>query len=195
MNACSAGACTPDLTTFADVTGCGTLELLSTSTTLYALGSMTGLTSYALPAGGTAVPIGAAFMGGTAFTVDATNAYVAAGKDLKRVKLADGTTDTLVSEADTIWDVAVDSGNVYYATGVNVKMVSATAAAGSAGTVAATAIDDGMAQGVTVSAGYALYASSVAPRRWPTSPPTTAASKNLRSAPPTPPGSPAHYRR
>jgi hypothetical protein len=123
---------------------------------------MSGLSSIALPAGGAPKAIAATLMGGTAFAVDATNAYVAAGKDLKRVKLADGTTDTLVTEAATIYDVAVDAGSVYYATGVNIMKVSATAAAGSAGVVAATAIDDGMAQGVTISAGYALYATGQA---------------------------------
>jgi len=163
MNACSAGKCTPDLMPFADITGCGTLELVSTATKLYVLGTMTGLSSIDLPAGGAPKPITATLMGGTAFAVDTTNAYVAAGMDLKRVKLADGTTDTLVTAAAKIFDVAVDGmGNVYYATGKDIMQVPVTATAGATGISVALSADEGTAEGVAVSAGMVLYASDQA---------------------------------
>ena len=166
MQACAGGVCTPDLTTFGDVANCGVLELLSTPTTLYALGTTSGLSSYALPAGGAATPIAATLMGGTAFAVDATNAYVAAGKDLKRVKLVGGASDVLATEAmDTIYDVSLDDmGNLYYASGATIKEIAAaaTATAPATAVVAATAIDQGKTQGVTWSAKYLLYAASEA---------------------------------
>lgn len=169
MNACAAGVCTPDLATVTEVTGCGALELVSTAMKLYALGSMTGLSSIGLPAaaGSAATPVGAGFMGGTAFAVDATNAYVAAGKDLLRIKLAAAATDMpekLATETtDTIYDVTLDgAGNLYYASGSTIKKLPVTAAAGAAGTVAATAIDQGKAQGVVWSANYLLYGASEA---------------------------------
>jgi len=170
MNACDAGKCTPDLATFGEVAGCGTLELVSTPAKLYVLSSMAGLSSIALPAGGAATPIAATLMGGTAFAVDATNAYVALGKDLKRVKLADGMTDTLTSSVDPIYDVAVDgAGMVYYATGGEkmpgvpygeIRQVSVTAAAGAAAKVVAKSADEGKGEGVAVSNGFILYASA-----------------------------------
>ena len=169
MNACAAGVCTPDLATVAEVTGCGALELVSTASKLYALGTMSGLSSTALPAaaGAAMTPIGATFMGGTAFAVDASNAYVAAGKDLLRIKLAAAATDMpekLVTETmDTIYDVALDGmGNVFYASGTTIKKVPVTAAAGSTGMLAATAIDHGQTQGITWAGGYLLYGVSVA---------------------------------
>lgn len=170
QNACAAGVCTPDLTTVTEVTGCGALELVSTATKLYSLGTMTGLATVPF-AGGAATPVGAAFMGGTAFTVDETGgfAYVAAGKDLLRVKLAAAAADAptkIVSEAtDTIYDVALDgTGGLFYASGTTIKRVAAaaTAAAGSTGVVAATAINHGETQAVTWAGGYLLYGVSVA---------------------------------
>ncbi|HEX2873500.1 MAG TPA: hypothetical protein VHP33_19715 [Polyangiaceae bacterium] len=162
-NACAAGACTPDLTTVAEVAGCGTLALVSAAGKLYVLSTMTGsLSSIALPAaaGATPTPIATGLTGGTAFAVDATNAYVATGMTVTAVKLADGTKTTLVTETAKIFDIAVDSGKIYYAVGKDVKEASATAAG--AGVSVAVSADEGEAQGVAVSAGTVLYASAAA---------------------------------
>lgn len=162
-NACAAGACTPDLTTVAEVAGCGTLALVSAAGKLYVLSTMTGsLSSIALPAaaGATPTPIATGLTGGTAFAVDATNAYVATGMTVTAVKLADGTKTTLVTETAKIFDIAVDSGKIYYAVGKDVKEASATAAG--TGVSVAVSADEGEAQGVAVSAGTVLYASAAA---------------------------------
>ncbi len=162
-NACAAGACTPDLTTVAEVAGCGSLALVSAAGKLYVLSTMTGsLSSIALPAaaGATPTPIATGLTGGTAFAVDATNAYVATGMTVTAVKLADGTKTTLVTETSKIFDIAVDSGKIYYAVGKDVKEASATAAG--TGVSVAVSADEGEAQGVAVSAGTVLYASAAA---------------------------------
>jgi len=163
MQACAAGACTPDLTTVAEVAGCGTLQLVSTASKLYVLSTMTGaLSSIALPVAAAATPtaIATGLTGATAFAVDATNAYVATGMTVTQVKLADGTKTPLVTETAKIFDVAVDAGKIYYAVGKDVKQ--ADAAAPSTGTSVAVSADEGMAQGVAVSAGTVLYASAEA---------------------------------
>jgi hypothetical protein len=161
MSACAASKCTPDLTTFGEVAGCGSLKLLSTADKLYVLSTMTGaLTSFALPAGGAAVPIATGLTGGTAFAVDATNAYVATGMTVTQVKLAGGAKTVLVTEATPIFDVAVDAGKIYYAVGKDIKQ--ADAAAPSTGVSVAVSADEGMAQGVAVSGGMVLYASNEA---------------------------------
>ena len=158
-SACAAGKCTPDLATFGEVAGCGSLKLLSTADKLYVLSTMTGeLTSFALPAGGAAVPIATGLTGGTAFAVDAMNAYVATGMTVTQVKLAGGAKTVLVTEATPIFDVAVDAGKIYYAVGKDIKQ--ADAAAPSAGVSVAVSADEGMAQGVAVSGGMVLYASN-----------------------------------
>ncbi len=159
MSACAAGKCTPDLATFGEAAGCGSLKLLSTADKLYALSTMTGtLSSFALPAGGAAVPIATGLTGGTAFAIDATNAYVATGMTVTQVKLAGGAKTVLVTEATPIFDVAVDAGKIYYAVGKDIKQ--ADAAAPSAGVSVAVSADEGMAQGVAVSGGMVLYASN-----------------------------------
>src|SRR5258707_186053 len=104
--------------------------------------------------------IGAGPPGGTAFAVDAANAYVAAGMAGTQVKLADGTKTVLVTEPGPIYDVAVDSGKIYYATGKDIKQADATTPG--VGTSVAVSADEGMAQGVAVSAGIVLYASNAA---------------------------------
>jgi hypothetical protein len=162
-NACAAGVCTPDLATVAEVTGCGSLALVSAAGKMYVLSTMTGsLSSIALPAaaGATPTPIATGLTGGTAFAVDATNAYVATGMTVTAVKLADGTKTTLVTETAKIFDIAVDSGKIYYAVGKDVKEASATAAG--TGVSVAVSADEGEAQGVAVSAGTVLYASAAA---------------------------------
>jgi hypothetical protein len=163
MNACAAGKCTPDLASFAEITGCGTLELLTApdKSKLYALSTMMGtLSSIALPTGGAATSVAIGLTGGTAFAVDATYAYVATGKTVTQVKLADGTKTVLVTEMDTIWDVAVDAGKIYYATGKNIMQASATTPG--VGASVAVSADEGVAEGLAVSAGTVLYASAAA---------------------------------
>lgn len=163
MQACAAGACTPDLTTVAEVAGCGTLQLVSTASKLYVLSTMAGtLTSIALPAAAAATPtpIATGLTGATAFAVDATNAYVTTGMTVTQVKLADGTKTVLVTETTPIFDVAVDAGKIYYAVGKDVKQ--ADAATPGTGTSVAVSADEGVAQGVAVSAGTVLYASNEA---------------------------------
>ncbi len=161
MSACSAGKCAPDLATFGEVAGCGSLKLLSTADKLYVLSTMTGaLVSFALPAGGAATPVATDLTGGTAFALDATNAYVATGMTVTRVKLADGTKTVLVTEAMPIFDVAVDAGKIYYAVAKDIKQ--ADAAAPGTGVSVAVSADEGMAQGVAVSGGMVLYASNEA---------------------------------
>jgi hypothetical protein len=163
MQACAAGACTPDLTTVAEIAGCGTLELVSAAGKLYVLSTMTGtLSSIALPAAAAATPtpIATGLTGGTAFAVDATNAYVTTGMTVTQVKLADGTKTVLVTETTPIFDVAVDAGKIYYAVGKDVKQADATTPG--TGTSVAVSADEGEAQGVAVSAGTVLYASNAA---------------------------------
>ena len=163
MQACAAGACTPDLATVAEVAGCGTLQLVSTASKLYVLSTMTGtLSSIALPAAAAATPTSVAtgLTGATAFAVDTTNAYVTTGTTVTQVKLADGTKTVLVTETTPIFDVAVDAGKIYYAVGKDVKQ--ADAAAPSSGTSVAVSADEGVAQGVAISAGTVLYASNEA---------------------------------
>jgi hypothetical protein len=161
-NACDAGVCTPDLTPVGEVAGCGSLALVSAGTTLYALSTMTGaLSSFTLPAGGMPKSVATGLTGGTAFTVDATNAYVAAGMSLKRVNLMTGAIENVVTETKQIFDVAVDTGKLYYATDKFIKQVDATAKDGM-GTTVATSIDEGEAQGVAVSGAVVLYASNSA---------------------------------
>jgi len=163
MQACAAGVCTPDLTTVADIAGCGTLELVSAAGKLYVLSTMTGaLSSIALPVAAAAAPtaITTGLTGATAFAVDASNAYVATGMTVTQVKLADGTKTVLVTETAKIFDVAVDAGKIYYAVGKDVKQ--ADAAAPGTGVSVAVSADEGMAQGVAISAGTVLYASAEA---------------------------------
>jgi hypothetical protein len=163
MQACTAGACTPDLTTVTEVAGCGALELVSAAGKLYVLSTMDGkLSSIALPAAAGATPtaIATGLTGATAFAVDATNAYVATGMTVTQVKLADGTKTVLVTETAKIFDVAVDAGKIYYAVGKDVKQ--ADAAAPSTGVSVAVSADEGEAQGVAISAGTVLYASAAA---------------------------------
>jgi hypothetical protein len=163
MQACAAGACTPDLITVAEVAGCGTLELVSAAGKLYVLSTLAGtLSSIALPAAAAATPtpIATGLTGGTAFAVDATNAYVTTGMTVTQVKLADGTKTVLVTETTPIFDVAVDAGKIYYAVGKDVKQADATTPG--TGTSVAVSADEGEAQGVAVSAGTVLYASNAA---------------------------------
>jgi hypothetical protein len=163
MQACAAGACTPDLAAFGEIAGCGTLELVSTAGKLYALSTMGGtLSSFALPAGGAATPVATGLTGATAFAVDTTNAYVAAGMKVMRVSLAGGgTPEAVVTETAQIFDVAVDNGKLYYAVGKDIKMVDAAAKAGTGVSVAMSA-DEGEAQGVAVSGTFVVYASNMA---------------------------------
>jgi hypothetical protein len=162
MQACAAGACTPDLASFAEITGCGALELVSAPGKLYALSTMTGtLSSIALPAGGAATSVATGLTGGTAFTVDTMNAYVTTGMTLTRVNLTSGMKETVVTETAQIFDVAVDQGKLFYATGKDIKMVDATATAGTGVSVAVSA-DEGEAQGVAVSGANVVYASNAA---------------------------------
>lgn len=161
--ACAAGLCTPDLMTVAEVAGCGTLQLVSAAGKLYVLSTMTGtLSSIALPAAAAAAPteIATGLTGGTAFAVDATNAYVATGMTVTQVNLTTKAKLVLVTETAKIFDVAVDGGKIYYAVGKDVKQ--ANAAAAGTGVAVAVSADEGEAQGIAVSAGTVLYASAAA---------------------------------
>jgi hypothetical protein len=161
--ACSMGACTPDLAPFAEVAGCGTLLLVSVAgKAIYALSTATGdLNSIALPAGGAPVKL-ATVAGGTAFAVDATNAYVAAGMTVVRVPLAGGAPVPVVTaETGKIMDVAISGTKLYYAVGKDVKELEAATPA-AMGTSVAKSADEGVAEGLAVIGGYALYASNQA---------------------------------
>lgn len=161
MNACAAGACTPDLATFGELTGCGTLQLLVANGKLYALSTGTGdFNVYALPAGGAPTKAGTV-AGGTAFTVDATNAYIAAGKSVMRLPLAGGAAVAVVTEAGDIKDVALDGTKLYYTSNKDIKQVDASASAGTGVSVAQSA-DEGVAEGLAVAGGFAFYASNAA---------------------------------
>jgi hypothetical protein len=161
MQACAAGKCTADLATVAEITGCGTLQLVSAPGKLYVLSTMTGtLSSIALPAGGMPTDVATGLTGATAFAIDAMNAYVVAGMTVTQVKLADGTKTVLVTETAQIFDVAVSNGKIYYGVGEEVKQASATAAG--TGTSVAIGIDHGLPQGVAVSGDSVLYASASA---------------------------------
>jgi hypothetical protein len=159
MNACAAGVCTPNLETFGELTGCGTLQLLVANGKLYALSTMTGdFNAITLPAGGAATKVGTV-AGGTAFTVDATNAYIAAGKSVMRLPLAGGAAVAVVTEAGDVKDVAIDGAKLYYTSNKDIKQVDATASAGT-GTSVAQSADEGVAEGLAVAGGLVLYASN-----------------------------------
>jgi hypothetical protein len=161
--ACNAGACTTEPMSIGEIAGCGTLKLQIAGGKIYALSTMTGdLASMAAPAGGAATPIATGITGATAFVVDATNAYVAAGMTLVRVALADGAKTTVVTETAPIHDVAVAGTKVFYATGLDIKSVDAAAAAGATGVQVAIAADEGEPQGVAAVGTYVLYGSNSA---------------------------------
>jgi hypothetical protein len=162
-SACSAGLCAPELQTLGELAGCGTLLLVATPTKLYALSTMTGdLNAIALPAGGAPTKVGTV-AGGTAFTVDATSAYVAAGMTIKRVALAGGEPATMVTETAAIKDVALSGTTLYYATGTNVKSIAVTASNGTPAAVGvALGASNGEPQGLAVSGGVVLYGSASA---------------------------------
>jgi hypothetical protein len=158
--ACVAGTCAPELVMFGEVAGCGSLALQSVpGKAIYVLATMTGAISSIPAAGGAATPI-ATVAGATAFALDDTAIYVAAGMKVVRVPLTGGASTELVTEAKKIYDVAVSNGKIYYATDKFIKGASASAA-GPATTVA-TSIDEGEAQGVAVSGTTLLYASNIA---------------------------------
>ncbi len=162
MNACSEGVCTPNLATFGELAGCGKLLLVSVTGKLFALSTMTGdLNAFALPAGGAPTKVGTV-AGATAFAVDATNAYIAAGKTVVRQPLAGGASAIMVTEATAdVKDVAVADGKVFYVAGKSVKQLDAAATAGT-GVVVAESADEGVAEGLAVAGGFVLYASNLA---------------------------------
>jgi hypothetical protein len=159
-SACSAGMCTAEPTSVGEVAGCGELKLQLGGGKLYLLSTDT-LKSMPIPAGGAPTDVATGLTMGSAFVVDATYAYVAAGTSLLRVKLSDGTKNTVVTEAKQIYDVAVVGDTLYYASGPDVKSIASTASAGT-GTSVAVGVDSGEPQGVAVSGGFVLYGSSVA---------------------------------
>lgn len=161
-SACSAGMCTMEPTSIGEVAGCGELKLQQGGGKLYLLSTTTGtLKSMPIPAGGAAADVASGLTMASAFALDATYAYVAAGTSLLRVKLSDGTKNTVVTETKQIYDVAVAGDTLYYASGTDVKSVAATANAGT-GTSVAVGVDNGEPQGVAVSGDFVLYGSSVA---------------------------------
>jgi hypothetical protein len=145
----------------AEVPDCGTLKLMLAGSTIYALSTMSGTLSSVPAEGGIPMQIATGITGASAFALDATNAYVAAGMSIVRVALAGGATATVVTEADTIHDVAVAGDTLYYATGLDIKSVAASASAGT-GAEVALGIDEGEPQGVVVSGDHVLYASNQA---------------------------------
>lgn len=161
-SACSAGVCTPDLESVGELAGCGTLMLVSAATKIYALSTMTGDLNAFAPAGGAPTKLGTA-AGGTAFAVDATNAYVAAGMTVKRIPLAGGEAATVVTDTKPIKDVAVSGTTLYYAVGTDVKSIAVTATNGTpAGMAVALGASQGEPQGLAASGGLVLYASALA---------------------------------
>ncbi len=162
--ACVAGACAPEPMSIGEIAGCGTLKLQLAAGKIYALSTMTGdLASMAAPAGGAATPITTGIAMGSAFAVDATNAYVAAGMSITKVALAGGTKTVVVTETTPILDVAVGGTKLYYTVGKDIKVIDAAAVNGTpAATAVAMAIDEGEPQAVAYSAGYILYGSASA---------------------------------
>jgi hypothetical protein len=159
--ACSAGMCTPDLATVAEVPDCGTLRLAIGGTSIYALSTMPGTLSSIPAAGGAPMPIATGLTGATAFAVDATNAYVVAGMSIQRVALAGGAPAVVVTETAAIHDVAVDGTTLYYVTGNDVKSIATTAANGTpAAMPVALAASEGKPQGVAASGTIVLFSSA-----------------------------------
>jgi hypothetical protein len=157
-SACAMGKCTPEPTEVATMTGCGQLELQMAPGVLYMLASNSGkLSSIALPSGAL-TPLASGLVAGSAFALDATNAYVAAATTVTQVNLTTGVKTVLVTETDGIFDVAVDNGKIYYTSGKSIKQ--ADAAAPSTGTVVAQSADEGVTQGVAISGGTVLYLSN-----------------------------------
>lgn len=161
-SACSESMCTTEPVSLGEVAGCGQLKLQQAGGKLYMLSTMTGaLDSMPIPAGAAPTSVATGLTMGSAFAVDAMNAYVVTGMTLQRVKLSDGTKATVVTETTPIFDVAVAGGKLYYAVGKDVKSVDATATAGT-GTSVALGIDEGEPQGVAVSGDFVLYGSAQA---------------------------------
>jgi hypothetical protein len=160
-SACSESVCTPEPMSLGEVAGCGKLKLQQAGGKLYLLATMTGaLSSMPIPAGAAPTPIATGFDMGTAFAVDATNAYVATGMTIKTVPLVGGTPTVIVTETTPIFDVAVAGGKLYYAVGKDVKEVAVPA--GGTGVSVAVGIDEGEPQGVAIQGGTVLYASAQA---------------------------------
>ncbi|HEY6081419.1 MAG TPA: hypothetical protein VIW29_21540 [Polyangiaceae bacterium] len=176
-NACVTSACTPDLTTVAEVAGCGKLYLLYANTTLYALNTMAG-ELLSVPATGAPVKIAGGLTGATAFAVDATNAYVVTGMTVSKVALTAGSTPmVLVTDTMPIYDVAVVGTTLYYAVdkattdvapanehflGFVKSAPTATVTAAPGGTIVGGGMDLGQPKGVAVSGMNVLYASDSA---------------------------------
>lgn len=161
QSACSAGACTPDLTTVAEIADCGSLKLQLAGTNIYALSTMSGTLSSVAVAGGAPTQVATGLTGASAFAIDDTNAYVVAGMSIQRVPLAGGAAAPVVTETAAIHDVAVSGGTLYYATGNGVKSIAATANDGTpAATLVALAASEGEPQGVAVSGAILLYGSA-----------------------------------
>jgi hypothetical protein len=93
--------------------------------------------------------------GARAIALDGTNVFVAARDidftppTLQRVPIAGGAPERVVTEDETIYDVAVQAGVLYYAVGNDVKSVPADAVDGT-GTVVASAVDSETLFGVAV---------------------------------------------
>ncbi len=162
-SACAAGVCTPELATLGELAGCGTLLLVNAPGKLYALSTMSGeLNAFTLPAGGAPTKLGTV-AGGTAFAVDAMNAYVASGMSIQRLPLAGGNPSPVVTEGAAIHDVAVVGSTLYYATGTGVKSIATTANNGTpAPVLVALAASEGEPHGITASGSVVLYGSTIA---------------------------------
>ncbi len=158
-SACTMGKCTPEPTEVSTpMSGCGQLELQMAPGVLYVLASKTGKLSSIALASGALTLLASGLIAGSAFALDATNAYVAAATTVTQVNLATGVKTVLVTEIDGIFDVAVDNGKIYYTSGKGIKQADATAP--STGTLVAQSADEGVAQGVAVSGGMVLYLSN-----------------------------------
>lgn len=158
-NACAAGVCTPDLTELGEVPGCGTLELQMGAGHVYALSKQLGtLSSLAAPVGGDPMSVASGLTGGSAFALDATNAYVATDTTITQVNLTSGAKSVLVNEAGSVSDVAVAAGKIYYTSGTTIKQ--ADSAAPSVGVIVATAADGGVPQSVAAAGGFVFFDSN-----------------------------------
>jgi hypothetical protein len=157
--ACSAGECQP-APIETEVTGnCGSLRLVRYGAMLYIL-TADGHLFYFDPTEAFHVVELARGLGTTkAFAVDGAFAYVVSGNSIKRTGIEVEGTQTITTEALPIHDVALADGQVYYATGKEVRSVP-MAAANAVGVTVATAVDEGEPQGVAVSASYVFYASA-----------------------------------
>jgi hypothetical protein len=162
-SACGATGCTPEPTEVytTGTTDCGSLYLQLDGANLYVLNAGAGTLSSVPAAGGTATDLVTGLTGASAFTFDVNNFYIAAGMSVLRAPIGGGATETVVTEASAIFDVAVAADTVYYASGTAVKSVASDATAGT-GTDEGMPESGGEPQSVAVDGDYVLWGAAVA---------------------------------